>query len=389
MAMSNVLRKTVLGGVLGFGVMAGIVALVYLLYNRVFDHGIQLPSLNMEFPCGEVRDMQFSPDDMTLGVARGNGLIELWDVEKNNKQVLLPPMVGVPVNHISFSPNGNLLAAAYNNGLITLWNLATGKVDRHFQIDTHKYAYSHLLTFVADGQSLIIGCDKKNARDWEMAVVRWNLTTNTNEIIKEFDVDFKLLALSPNGRYIVIHKDAGGFGKEPIANIKVYDLETKQEVLTLSNPCQTALTTAVFSPDSRIVGASGPGPDLGNACLWEIPSGKIITTLKPPSRGYASILSLSPNGKLLAVSGWGNTHLVGILDAETGMLKGRFASYDTNVLCKIIRFSPDGQTLAVCNSGSNKADENVPVVIKLWKLPTEWLPPSSKTEKRNGGNGRK
>ena len=159
-------------------------------------------------------------------------------------------------------------------------------------------------------------------------------------------------------------------GRLESVTLKVYDLATNQEILQNVCTIPHRFTSVVFSRNSKVLAANWPN----EGCLWEIPSGKLIARFIDQP-GYSNHLSLSPDGKLLAIVGWGSDEGVAILDGETGKVKGTFPSFETGkAMCKEGRFAPDGRTLAINNWEINGQDQGVPIEIKLWKLPPAWLP---------------
>jgi WD40 repeat protein len=130
----------------------------------------------------------------------------------------------------------------------------------------------------------------------------------------------------------------------------------------------------VFSPDGkRLAFASWPGVQIGRPLppdtvikVWEVPSGKELLSLKWPKQRVES-LAISPDGKRLAAGGGTG---VRVWDAETGKELYTFGGLSGEAFC--LGFSPDGKHLAV--GTRNFADQvktgRIPGEVRFWDLAT-------------------
>jgi hypothetical protein len=154
------------------------------------------------------------------------------------------------------------------------------------------------------------------------------------------------VAFSPDGRTLAAVTDEGGV---------LWDVAGRARVATL--PYTALSKTAVgFSPDGRTLAlaAHGTGSKPGDAILlWDAKTRKNVATL--PARHTVQELTFSPDGHLLAsselfnnfVAVWNVDYAARLADLPG--LGGEFGG---------VRFSPDGQTLAV--AGGN--------IITLWDI---------------------
>jgi WD40 repeat protein/serine/threonine protein kinase len=108
-----------------------------------------------------------------------------------------------------------------------------------------------------------------------------------------FSSDVRSLALSPDGRFLA----AGGNQK-----VAMLEIATRREVADL--PPSGWANSVDFSPTATNILATGGGE--GIVDLWDISTGEIVGTLS----GYPNAISraaFSPDGKKLAIAGWGTT----------------------------------------------------------------------------------
>ncbi len=136
--------------------------------------------------------------------------------------------------------------------------------------------------------------------------------------------------------------------------IKLWDVKTGKEILTLPGHYDAFVESVSFSPDGKTL-ASGSDDD--TIKLWDVKTGNEIRTLKGHDSSVKSV-SFSPDGKTLASGSADGTVKFWKVekDKEIRLLKEDYGSVES------ISFSPDSNTLA---SGGDDG------TIKLWDLKTE------------------
>src|SRR5262249_38175443 len=143
---------------------------------------------------------------------------------------------------------------------------------------------------------------------------------------------------SPNGSRLAV---GGTYGLLPVGDgtVRVYDVRTGQEVLSLKGPAR--LSDAVFSPDGSRIAVTVEGGRDGIVRIYDTGTGQETLSLKEPAPLRNPVFS--PDGsRIAAVGGDG---LVRIYNGRTGQetlcLKGH-ANRGLRVA-----FSPDGSRIAV------------------------------------------
>jgi WD40 repeat protein/energy-coupling factor transporter ATP-binding protein EcfA2 len=204
------------------------------------------------------------------------------------------------------------------------------------------------VSFSPDGKTLASGSGDKTIKLWNVETGQEICTlSGPNDIV--WSVSF-----SPDGKTLV----SGSWDN----TIKLWNVETGQEIRTLTGHNSGVLSVS-FSPDGKTL-ATGSGDD--TIKLWNVETGQEICTLTGHNDPVNSV-SFSPDGKTLATGSSDKT--IKLWNVETGQeirtLTGHngfvdtFSGHNTGVWS--VSFSPDGKTLAT-GSGDK--------TIKLWNVET-------------------
>ncbi|MXV75921.1 hypothetical protein F4Z99_16810 [Candidatus Poribacteria bacterium] len=153
------------------------------------------------------------------------------------------------------------------------------------------------------------------------------------------------VAVSPDGDLVAVVSNIG---------VWLYSAYTDEFLSLLASKGENIPSTAAFSPDGTQIAI---GYRNGPARLWRIFSESTETELPAFLHGGpATRVTFSPDGKLLATSGWNNEAI--LWDVDTRTVRFTFKHEDA---VRTVLFSPDGRRLA---TGSLDA------TAKLWDLET-------------------
>ena len=212
-----------------------------------------------------------SPDSRILASGGENGLIWLWNLDRN--QLLVPPLTGhaQAVQVLAFSPNGTRLASADRTGAIRLWAMPDGR-PLGDPIPAHTAAVT-ALTFSQDGKTLYSASDDGTLRTWhaetgEAAGAEIALAGSNGR------------AFNPNGSLLVATDQL------------TLTVQSTLDGRPVSPPMMghsANIQSVALSPDSRLLASAGFD---GIVNVWDVATGK---PLYPPLRGH--------DGRVLVV-GW-------------------------------------------------------------------------------------
>ncbi len=289
---------------------------------------------------GQIYDLKHSPNGNLIAVATSIG-VWIYDAH-SGKEIRLFQKHGYEVHSVAFSPNGKMLASSGSDG-IHLWDPSTGQHLTTLK-DNAPSGTKNLVFFSPDGRTLVSTRDKI-IRFWDVVnkTVSKTLTGHTWQILS--------LAVSPNGKTVV--SGSSIIGEKPQSNaLRWWDVETGR-MLFFSTAMDSAVTALAFSPNGKILACANSLSENPNIYLFDGVSGEILRTL-PELHGKTISLEFSPDGKMLASTGWDRT--IRLWDPHTGHHIHTFRGY-----VGWLSFSPDGKTLV---SGEDGA-------IRFWDTSTK------------------
>jgi len=307
--------------------------------------------------------MAFSPDGKTLALPkRAEGRVELWSFETGKVQVLVSSFNKgkTPADHIAFSNDGRFLAVYYREKSVTLWDLLGNKEHVHISVAP---SYVHDMAFADGHQTLVTVVARMTDQDieadrWNYSAVRWDVSTGRKQEAHVFDPFLLFMALSPDGRYGVLQQNDVGQ--------TVFDLATGKKAFAIVSDGGFR-----FSDDgSTLVSYDGD-----HLSVWDVPSGRALRRFAfnpgylPRGYAYTDCLSVSPDKKVLAVGGFTETYIVGLIDLESGRVLDTFECCPHSMMCDAVRFSPDGRTLATDTYPGDRLDRDVQPLLRFWKIP--------------------
>jgi WD40 repeat protein len=197
---------------------------------------------------GAVWAIAFSPDGTRLASGGNDRLVKVWDTRSGREALSLDRHAGY-VSGVAYAPDGQVLASAGADGQVRLWDAATGKPLR--SIAAHPGGAT-ALAFSPDGKVLAsAGQDGRLAlRSPATGASLLNLIGHTAAV--------HALAFSRDGRRLASAAGVVDAGGRPLpgGEVKLWDVPTGAEVLTLRAPAGPLVSVA-FSPDGTRVAAGG------------------------------------------------------------------------------------------------------------------------------------
>jgi WD40 repeat protein len=284
-----------------------------------------------------IHDIAFSPDGTKVVIGAGNQSSPAPDWEPVGFTFIrgiadtqtLTLTHEIHVDDVAVAPNGRLFATAAEQ--TQLWDIETGE-----EVATCASELPSLqLSFLPDGEqlvalteNLVIVCDvltgevvqqfapKTDALFWKMAlhpngrllavaetniVYIWDMLSNdvvASLPILEINRRAKL-TFSPDGRYLA---NMSHWSSDPDRPLTVWESDTWQLIMESS---KRRFEDFAFSPDSNFLAFAN-----GNGDVWvvEVASGHEINRL--PETIQSDELVFRPDGKQLAIVGWGGDVLL-------------------------------------------------------------------------------
>jgi RNA polymerase sigma factor (sigma-70 family) len=272
----------------------------------------------------------WSPDGQTFAVLLPKK-ISIYD-RKNMKVAL--DLEQADALGLAFSPDGKLLATSHGTpAKLVLWDLSTGK-----PLATRGLAKNNLgaVAFSPDGNVLATSTGDTNITFWSVKALRTEGDGVQIRTIRENAGSVRALAYSRDGHVFA----AASF--ESCA--KLFEPATGKQVGVVACPGKEGSGDAgenvlafAFSPSGKLLATANKD---GTVALAEIPTGKLLTTLKGHTGAVTSV-AFSPDGKTIASAGEDKTARLWDIasEKEIAVLKAHTRKLST------VAFSPDGKYL--------------------------------------------
>lgn len=235
----------------------------------------------------------FATTSDRLGVAEGNGTIQLWNVSAPQRPAAIASITGPagPVEQVAFSPHGHLLAAAGWDHHVWMWDISDPARPARLAVLAAGANVVASVAFSADGRLLASG-------DWDHSVHIWDIAGDRQPaLLATFDDGqrARTVAFDPAGRFLAVGGDALTTG----AGLHLWSitgLRAPRRIASIpvSGPTIAALS---FSPTAPILAATGSYPS--TTSLWNV-ADPAHPAAAPSLSGGSLCVAFSPDGKVLA-----------------------------------------------------------------------------------------
>jgi WD40 repeat protein len=293
-----------------------------------------------------------TPDGKQLISGSADGIIKVWNLQTGIELFTLKGHTQA-VTGLTVTPNNKLLVSASLDKTLKIWELKTGQ-----ELFTCKGHTKKIMTVsvTPDGKWAISGSQDKTLKIWDLKTGQELFT------LKGHLAPVLAIAVTPDSKRVISGSGvnfADSFRN--LNSIKVWDLETKQELFTMKGFVNT-VSTLVVTPDGKqlISGSAGGGEepsDLFKLFVWNLETGEKIRTIGSHNLPLIKALAVTPDGTRLLSSSFNET-VIRVWDINTGK-QLFFMSHDIQV--NSIAITPDGKRFI--SAGRSK-------IITVWDLET-------------------
>jgi WD40 repeat protein/tRNA A-37 threonylcarbamoyl transferase component Bud32 len=269
----------------------------------VLDANTGLAILTLRGHTNSVQSAAYSPDGLHIATASSDRTLRIWDAASGQETCTLAGHKA-GVKSVAYSPDGRHLASADEDQPVKVWDAATGQDILTFRGHT---ASVLAVAFSPDGRRLASTSGDGTVKVWDPATGRESLTLQANEGGSVLDWVSRGerwgLAFSPDGRRL-----AAGCGDR---KVRIWDAATGLEIATFVG--HTAPITGVaFSPDGRRLASASD-----QVKIWDIDTGQELLTLRANQQELLTLrryemfgvpqarardVAFSPDGRRLAYS---------------------------------------------------------------------------------------
>jgi len=281
--------------------------------------------------------LALSPDGKLLVTRAGDDRVRLWEAATGKELHVLAGAGELPgLWGFALAPDGKTLVTAGADGMLRIWDPATGRQQHQALGNPHGV---RCVAFSADGKLLAVGGEDNAVDLWDAAgqkrLRRFGQVGGTATLKQAALAPLHGIFFCPGDKALAVSylpRDSGRRGF--LRCLELLDVDTGRSLRKIGVPLQWAACTA-FSRDTKAVYWISAE---GKVTLRAVDSGQVIRSFDDGGRAHG--LTLSPDGRTLAVVSWQSIRL---WDASKGM-KGRVLESSSEKVS--LAFSRDGRTLA-------------------------------------------
>ena len=322
---------------------------------NALEHSSQIVSMLRSENHDLLRTLAFSSNSQVF-VASDSHRVYMWNTAMRQAPLYQLDSAGY-IGGVALSQDNHTVVIASAAG-VWLWNIQTGRelaqLDGSIPNPPVGYEPRVAVTFSLDGEFVEAArCNQYQAYQAGYLCVSTQVTT-WNVFSKQRSGSPSLI--QANADSATFSSDGQLLATSTTLGIQVWSVATGKPLPSPFAGVNDAVTNIVFSPDNKLVAASGS--DKASIYLWNVATGNL---LGPPLVGHTDLitdLAFSPNGHKLASSSIDKT--VRVWDITQG--KSILTLTGDAQIKRSLTFSPNGTSLL---SGSNDG------TILLWNISAE------------------
>lgn len=311
----------------------GVIQCRYALEIRESATGTVLYTLQQGQPEGDhtINAAVFSPDGQLLAAASNDNLVRVWDVQ--NGQLLHELAQESDVLDVTFSPDGRLIVAVGRDAKVHGWDSQTGQAV--FTLDGFTQVIQHV-AYLQAGRKLLLGLYDGTFEQWDvderfapLGQNDFKLKTSTERAYTRLDTTSNRIFVSPDTGRMALLVNGG---------VQIWNLQTGQMETSLPEFLDS-IDSLAFSPDGKLLAVGA-----ADLHIWQMQPRRFLAALSVGGYGVKDI-AFSPDGKqvALAVSQGG----LQIWDLESRQKVQEITDEDAQCGSAVqVAFSPDGSLLA-------------------------------------------
>jgi WD40 repeat protein len=333
--------------------------------------------------------LSYSPDGKILAAGSYYGPVQTWDAATGRRLGLYEvPYKERQTSRVTFTRDGRLLTCTSNGQAIQVWDVFAEKWVT--PVGGHQAGVS-AIGFAADGRVVSVSWDG-TVCTWDMAGKEVRRQALQDGDAPRFGVGFDRWSgaqLSPEGKHVLVRERGsarlfeltrgretcyfpGSFNPQGAASafspdggllavagmdrqgqmpvVRLYDLNTGQELRRLEAPAGNELRCLIFAPEGKaIVAAANNRQAVATYRLqaWDPATGK-ERWHADGAQAFVLGVAYTPDGKTLAALEQSGALI--LHDAASGRELRRLGTGAVNANMALVAFSPDGRLLAIAAS---------------------------------------
>ena len=214
----------------------------------------------LEGHTAEVESVAVTADGRRAISGSNDRTVRVWDLESGQ---CLRTLEGhsLEVKSVAVTPDGRRCISGALDHTLRVWDLESGQCLR--VLETRDYPYPYTATLTADGRRAVALGARGTVCVWD---------TESGQCLRTLKGD--TVAVTPDGRRVVITSDTVFGAPNRIKTLQVWDLETGQCLHTLEGHTAQVVSLAV-TPDGRLA-VSGSSDNA--VMVWDVESGQCLRT---------------------------------------------------------------------------------------------------------------